>query len=80
MDALLQFQADMAGLTVVRSATAETTALGAAFLAGIAAGVWKGTAEVAATWRESARFTPSIAAGERESRLADWHRAVARVR
>jgi glycerol kinase len=80
MDALLQFQADLAGLPVVRCATAETTALGAAFLAGLAVGVWKDTSEVTATWRESARFVPSISEDERRRRLAGWHGAVARVR
>jgi glycerol kinase len=80
MDALLQFQADLAGLPVVRCATAETTALGAAFLAGLAVGVWKDTSEVTATWRESARFLPSISEEERRGRLAGWHGAVARVR
>jgi len=80
MDALLQFQADVAGLDVVRAATAETTALGAAFLAGLATGTWGGIEEVASTWREAARFHPAMPAPERETRRRGWREAVARVR
>jgi glycerol kinase len=79
MDALLQFQADLLGVPVLRAATAETTALGAAFLAGLATGTWSSLEEVAATWRESARFTPAMPAVERQNRLLAWHQAVARV-
>jgi glycerol kinase len=58
----------------------ETTALGAAFLAGIAVGVWGSAAEVNATWQSEASFTPAMDAEERDRRLETWHRAVERSR
>jgi glycerol kinase len=79
MDALLQFQADLLEVPVVRCGTAETTALGASFLAGLATGTWATLDEVAATWQEAGRFTPSMSGGERERRLAGWHDAVRRA-
>jgi glycerol kinase len=80
MDLLCQFQADLLGAPVRRAAIQETTALGAAFLAGIAVGVWASAAEVNATWQSEASFTPAMDAGERERRLETWHRAVERSR
>jgi glycerol kinase len=80
MDLLCQFQADLLDVPVRRAAVQETTALGAAFLAGIAEGVWGSTAEVNATWKSSASFTPAMEATERDARLATWHRAVERSR
>ncbi|HEX6985174.1 MAG TPA: FGGY-family carbohydrate kinase, partial [Planctomycetaceae bacterium] len=79
-DALLQFQADLLGIPVERPAVTETTALGAAFLAGLATGVWSGPDEIAATWRLDRRFEPSM--GERErTRLIDrWRAAVERAK
>ncbi|HXV06299.1 MAG TPA: glycerol kinase GlpK, partial [Solirubrobacterales bacterium] len=74
---LMQFQADVLGAPVVVPEIAETTALGAAYLAGIATGRWSAE-RVAATWREAARYEPRMAAGEREALLADWRRAVER--
>jgi glycerol kinase len=79
MDALLQFQADLLGIPVLRSATAETTALGASFLAGLATGTWASLDEVAATWTEERRFTPAMAAEDREVRMAGWRGAVRRA-
>ncbi|HXO66729.1 MAG TPA: glycerol kinase GlpK [Candidatus Dormibacteraeota bacterium] len=79
MDALLQLQADLIDISVVRSSSAETTAIGAAFLAGLATGVWGDTDEVSATWRESGRFQPSMALEERRRRLDAWHDAVRRA-
>jgi glycerol kinase len=79
MDALLQLQADLIDIPVVRSASAETTAIGAAFLAGLATGVWGDTDEVSATWRESGRFDPAMAGEERRRRLDGWHDAVRRA-
>ena len=79
MDVLLQLQADLIDIPVVRSASAETTAIGAAFLAGLAAGVWRDTDEVSATWRESGRFEPMMAGEERRRRLDGWHDAVRRA-
>jgi glycerol kinase len=80
MDVLCQVQADMLGVTVRRAAIQETTALGAAFLAGLAEGVWDSPATVNATWRAEASFDPAIDADERNRRLAEWHRAVDRSR
>ncbi|MDQ1532940.1 MAG: glycerol kinase [Actinomycetota bacterium] len=80
MDLLCQFQADLLAVPVRRAAVQETTALGAAFLAGIAVGVWASAAEVNATWQSDASFTPAMDAGERDRRLETWHRAVERSR
>jgi glycerol kinase len=80
MDVLCQFQADVLGVTVRRPAVQETTALGAAYLAGIAEGVWTGPADAASAWREEAAFTPSGNAADIDARLATWHRAVDRSR
>ncbi|MFO1539696.1 MAG: glycerol kinase GlpK [Chloroflexota bacterium] len=77
-DTLLQLQADLLGVPVERPAVTETTALGAAFLAGLAAGVWSGTDEIAATWRLERRFTPRMEAAERRRLLRGWHAAVRR--
>jgi glycerol kinase len=74
---LMQFQADVLGAPVVVPEIAETTALGAAYLAGIAIGLW--TAEqVGEMWREAARYEPRMGADERESLLTDWGRALER--
>ncbi len=80
MDLLCQFQADILGVTVRRPAVQETTALGAAYLAGIAEGVWSTPAEAASAWREEASFTPAMDPAEVDTRLATWHRAVDRAR
>jgi glycerol kinase len=76
---LMQFQADALGVPVIVPEIAETTALGAAYLAGIATGLWD-QAGVAAMWRERATYEPRISADERESLLDGWHRAVERSR
>ena len=76
---LMQFQADVLGVPVSVPEIAETTALGAAYLAGIATGVWSAD-EVVERWREAARYEPRMSADERESLLADWRRAVERSR
>ncbi|MFM7060706.1 MAG: glycerol kinase GlpK [Actinomycetes bacterium] len=80
MDLLCQFQADLLGVTVRRPAEQGTTALGAAYLAGIAEGVWGSPAEAAAAWREERAFRPSMDAEEVTGRLATWARAVERSR
>ena len=77
---LLQFQADILEREVLRPAVRETTALGAAYLAGLAVGVWSGTEELARLWRCDAAFTPVMEAEQRGRLLADWHRAVDRCR
>lgn len=73
---LMQTQADLLGVDVVRPEVAETTALGAAYAAGIAVGFWSGPEEVAANWREDSRWSPSIDAEERERRMRRWKKAV----
>ena len=79
-DLLMQMQADLLGVPVVRPKMLETTALGAAYLAGIGTGVWSGPDEVAAHWRADRRFEPAMPAGQREATLARWRRAVDRAR
>jgi glycerol kinase len=79
MDVLLQLQADLCDIPVVRAASAETTAVGAAFLAGLGTGVWAGLDEVSSTWRVGPRFEPAMPADERTGRLDAWHLAVRRA-
>jgi len=78
-DLLMQFQADVMGVPVVRPEVTETTALGAAYLAGLATGVWSGTDELAQLWRAERRFEPLMSADERETLMARWRRAVERA-
>jgi glycerol kinase len=80
MDLLCQFQADLLGVPVRRPANAETTALGAAWLAGLAEGVWTSTDELAGQWRLDAEYTPTMSTGEAQRRHGEWHRAVERAR
>jgi glycerol kinase len=79
-DVLLQIQADLLQLPVSRPRVQETTALGAAYLAGLAEGVWSSPADVAANWQLDATFEPRISAGAAEARYAGWRRAVERAR
>ena len=74
---LMQFQADLLGVPVVRPRTTETTALGAAYLAGIACGVYGSTAEVAGNWQVERVFEPQMSADEAAARMARWEKAVA---
>jgi glycerol kinase len=76
---LMQFQADVLGAEVVVPEIAETTALGAAYLAGIATGRWT-LEQVGEMWREAARYEPAMGSGEREALLAGWHRALERAK
>jgi glycerol kinase len=78
-DLLMQLQADLLGVPIIRPVNVETTALGAAFLAGLGAGVWSSTAEIERTWQEDRRFEPAITADERASRHATWQRAIERA-
>jgi len=73
---LMQFQADLLGVPVVRPRIQETTALGAAYLAGLAAGVWKSRAEIAAQWTRERTFAPVLPPAAAAARMADWQRAV----
>ncbi len=79
-DLLLQFQADLIGVPVVRPAITETTALGAAFLAGLAAGVWKSEEEIARQWKAERTFEPRMEAAQRAESLERWRAAVQRAR
>jgi len=79
-DLLMQFQADLLGVPVVRPQVTETTALGAAYLAGLAVGFWGSTAEVAANWKVDRRFEPAMPRDAATARLRQWERAVARSR
>jgi glycerol kinase len=77
---LMQFQADISGCTIIRPVIRETTALGAACLAGIATGFWKGAEEVERRWKSDAVFSPAMDTQRREFLLAGWHKAVGRSR
>ncbi|MCW5965518.1 MAG: glycerol kinase GlpK [Bryobacterales bacterium] len=79
-DFLMQFQADILDCRIVRPADTETTALGAAYLAGLAVGHWKSTEEIASFWRVERVFEPRIAASERARLYDGWLDAVARAR
>jgi glycerol kinase len=78
MDLLLQFQADVTGTTVRRAATFDTTALGAAYLAGLACGFWESLDDLAGRWKESAVFEPVMNAEIRTKLCAGWDKAVKR--
>jgi len=77
-DGLMQFQADILGTTVHRPVVSETTALGAAYLAGLATGYWDDAADVAINWALDREFRPAMAENERETRCRRWQRAVQR--
>ena len=79
-DLLLQFQADITGVPVVRPEVTETTALGAAYLAGLATGFWSDLSEISDLWRAERRFEPAMQASQRDELLARWHKAVERSR
>ncbi len=78
-DLLMQFQADILGVPVVRPVVTETTALGAAYLAGLAVGFWASQEEIAAQWQMERRFMPDMSTDERTERLVLWRRAVQRA-
>jgi len=75
-DLLMQFQADLLGIAVVRPAVTETTALGAAYLAGLSSGLYAGTAELSAMWRAERSFLPSMSRDQAGSLMAKWEHAV----
>ncbi len=79
-DLLMQFQADLLDCPVVRPRTVETTALGAACLAGLAVGLYRSPAEIAARWSEERRFAPAMDAARRKSHRQGWRRAIERAR
>jgi glycerol kinase len=75
---LMQLQADLLGVPIVRPTQLESTAMGAAFLAGFGSGIWKSTKAIERTWHIDRRFEPRIGRDERDSRYAVWQRAVER--
>jgi len=75
---LMQFQADILGIPVVTPKVVETTALGAAYAAGLATGVWSGREELRAKWQEGSRFEPAITDAERAERMRWWAKAVSK--
>ena len=79
-DFLMQFQADILAVPVQRPAVSETTALGAAYLAGLATGFWTSQDEIAGQWQVERTFEPKMSANEREALYGGWHKAVARAR
>ncbi|MBI3716214.1 MAG: glycerol kinase, partial [Betaproteobacteria bacterium] len=76
---LMQFQSDLLQIPVTRPTVTETTALGAAYLAGLAVGFWKSTAEISALWEKDRTFTPAMAPAEASARMGEWQRAVRRA-
>lgn len=77
---LLQFQADLLGIPVIRPKITETTALGAAYLAGLAVGVYHGLDECEQQWQEQRRFLPRMSRDQADGLMQEWEKAVARVR
>ena len=77
-DILMQFQADILGIPVVRPKVVETTALGAAYAAGLATGVWASRDDLREHWQEDVRFEPRMPEDERERRYRQWKKAVSK--
>lgn len=77
---LMQFQADIVDRTIRRPMIRETTALGAAYLAGLATGVWRDLDDIRSQWTLDRLYEPQMSAGQRETLLAGWHKAVGRTR
>jgi len=75
----MQIQADVLGVPVSRPVVAETTALGAAYAAGLAVGFWDSTEELRANWNEDKRWEPAWSADQRGAAYAQWKKAVART-
>ncbi len=79
-DLLMQFQADVLGVRVVRPRVPETTALGAAYLAGLGVGYWKDALEITAQWQAERVFEPAMPRGEADQRMAQWRKALERAK
>jgi glycerol kinase len=75
---LMQFQADMLGVDVVRPRVVETTALGAAYAAGLATGYWRDPADLQGNWRADRRWQPTMVRGRREQLYRSWQKAIGR--
>ena len=78
-EALMQFQADLLDIPVIRPVVAETTALGAAYAAGLAVGFWKDRDELRANWQEGERWQPTMKADERDRLMRNWSKAVSKT-
>ncbi|MDT4921806.1 MAG: glycerol kinase, partial [Pseudonocardiales bacterium] len=78
-DLLMQFQADILDVPVVRPTIAETTALGAAYAAGLAVGFWSSTDEIRANWTADRTWEPAMDATDRAARYSEWKKAVTRT-
>jgi glycerol kinase len=78
-DALMQFQADILGVPVIRPKVVETTALGAAYAAGLAVGFWKDLGELSANWSEDKRWEPAMEPAERDRQMRLWKKAVTKA-
>ena len=76
---LMQFQADVLGVPVIRPTVSETTALGAAYAAGLATGFWDGFDDLRSNWGEDRRWDPEMEPAEREREYAEWKKAVTRT-
>src|SRR5438045_7177520 len=76
---LMQFQSNLLGVPVVRPRVSETTALGAAYLAGLAVGYWKDQQEIAKQWQTDRRFVPSASSATRKKLIHGWKRALGRA-
>jgi glycerol kinase len=76
---LMQFQSDILGVPVVRPKTIQTTALGAAYAAGLAVGFWENESAIRANWAEGKRWEPHMAPGDREWLFNRWQQAVTRT-
>src|SRR5207247_10140627 len=79
-DLLMQFQADLLGVPVVRPKVLETTALGAAYLAGLAVGYWSDEADIGANWQVDRRFEPTMSRDQANKLTAEWNKAVERAK
>ena len=78
-DLLMQFQADVLGVPVIRPTVAETTSLGAAYAAGLAVGFWKAVEDLRANWGKDKEWTPKMDAAERDKEYRFWKKAVTRT-
>jgi glycerol kinase len=76
----MQFQADLLGIPVVRPVVQETTALGAAYLAGLAVGYWRNEAEIGSQWKVDHTFEPAMKSAERERLRTQWNKALERAK
>jgi len=76
----MQLQADLLGVAVVRPKVAETTALGAAYLAGLAVGFWKSAADIERQWQVDKKFTPAMKPAARKAIAKGWERALGRAK